>query len=148
MTPEERSAQLLHWVDRDNDAHELIMGAWNLANVWDDAHDLDKVRSRSSVNRAFQFALFDIHENRTYQRHSHLRSVLRLCALNWWTATELEKSGDPEKLAVSFSLRCSNIDFILAIIQAVAPNNAPEASLSLRGDTTDTFASYLAHHRR
>jgi hypothetical protein len=141
--------KLPYYCGGDLDAVDLIMGMWSLCEVWDDAVDRDKHKPEKAVNAAFEYALFGLHENAVYRRHPGLKLALRTAVINWKTANELEKTGEREQLVTAFALRCSPFDFFLAVIQCVAGvERAQEAALAWRGDTTDTFSSYLAEHTK
>lgn len=100
-----------------DDAHDWIMGLWNIAQVFDDMADGDHP-ARDNLDRAICDALILLPENRFYAAHKHiLQPLLAIAILKWKASDDLERAG--EATAFTFAWRAGFYDLILASVQIV-----------------------------
>lgn len=134
----------------NGDAARLIEEAWRFAAVYDDAIDGDKRGSETEIHNSFAWALWGLQRNRFYQQHrTTIDTVMQVAVEQWKTANAFERSGERDKLAVAYVLRCSPYTLFAAVVLLA---NGPEAVAdamvyfhSVRG-STDTLDAYLAEH--
>lgn len=133
----------------DADAASLCDEFLRLCEVYDDAIDGDPV-DPDAAHRAFWWALVELGGNRFYRDHySVLRNSLATVILKWKTANQLERSGDRDRVATAYTLRCSPYDFVIAVVmEAAGPAAAEHAASALYGADTpdDRFDAYMAEH--
>ena len=129
-------------------AFDLILESYNLAVVWDDCVDADKVEPVTDVNKAFEFAI-GINENPFMKAHPELMLVLKVAIINWKTANCLQIAGGQDNIATAYGLRCSPYDFFVAVTMLAKGKKAAEkAAVILRGAETeeDTFQQFVAEN--
>jgi hypothetical protein len=98
-----------------NDAHDWLMGLWNVAQVFDDMADGD-FPERDQLDRALCDALVLLPENQFYAANKHiLLPLVALCILKWKASDDLERAG--EAGAMSYVWRAGFYDLVLACVQ-------------------------------
>lgn len=132
------------------DAARLCQGFIGLCEVYDDIVDGDHQVLAADAHATFWWALIDLTGSAFFRDHATvLRTAMGLAITKWKTANALERSGDREKLATAYTLRCSPYDFVLTVITLSAgPAAAEQAALALYGADTpeDRFDAYVAEH--
>lgn len=93
--------QVLLEIYRGNTAAvEVVRMIHQVSHVWDDLIDKDPA-TPDDINTAFLNCLIGLGQNPFYRAHcDRIMTVMRLGALNWMAANELEKSpGIPREIA-------------------------------------------------
>lgn len=145
-----QQADLLALCEGSREAVALINGFWSFAEVYDDLIDGEKNESDEAIHDSMHWALFDLSENRFYKLHPELRSAMQVCIAEWKAANELERTGEREKVATAFTLRCSPYSFFVAVVLAAGgPSAAEKAAITFRSMvTSDTLDSYMSEHMK
>lgn len=134
----------------DQDAARFIIDAWTFAMVYDDAIDGDKHADVYEIHSAFQWAVMGLHRNPFYLAHQDtLDAAFQTAMVDWLAANELEQSGDREKLATAYILRCSPYTlFTTVVLLAAGIEKAKEAAIYFRTlpYASDTIDGYIAEH--
>jgi hypothetical protein len=139
---------LLTLCDGNKEAVDLINGFWGFAEVYDDLIDGEKNEADAAIHASMHWALFGLSENNFYRQHRELRSAMQVCIAEWKAANALEKSGDREKVATAFTLRCSPFSFFTAVVLAAAgPAAAEQAAIIFRSiGASDRLDDYMREH--
>ena len=126
-----------------DDAHDWLMGLWNVAQVFDDMADGD-FPSRDSLDRALCDALVMLPENKFYLANRHiLLPLVALCILKWKASDELERAG--EASAVSYVWRAGFYDLVLACVQIV---HGIETAMKIAGNVARLYGETLEDYMR
>jgi hypothetical protein len=100
-----------------DDAHDWLMGMWNVAQVFDDVIDGD-TPERSDVEKALCDALVLLPENQFYLANRHiLLPLVSLTILKWKASDDMERAG--EAGALTYVWRAGFYDLVLACVQIV-----------------------------
>ena len=150
--PHPAATSWLETVCGSEDAFSILLGFHRLCEVWDDAVDREHNESEWAINKAFEWALFELPRNPFWLKHrSTLEPAMQVCIANWKAATRIEREGGPlEALQTAWVLRCSPYDFFVALaLCAGGPDAAARAAHYWRSQvTSDTLEAYLAEHRK
>lgn len=126
-----------------DDAHDWLMGLWNVAQVFDDMADGD-FPSRDSLDRALCDALVMLPENKFYLANRHiLLPLVALCILKWKASDELERAG--EACAVSYVWRAGFYDLVLACVQIA---HGIETAMEIAGNVARLYGETLEDYMR
>jgi hypothetical protein len=91
-----------------------------LCHTVDDLVDGDRAVSRSDVCAALWLAMSQIPRNPFFLAYrDRLQPVIDVAILNWFTANELEERGGVHSRNISWTLRCSILDVIIAAAACV-----------------------------
>jgi hypothetical protein len=97
---------LPRWLCNDADAVAMVRDILRVAEVWDDMIDNDKPLTTDDINGALYIALVNLPRNCFYQRNfREISPLVESAIMDWMTANEFEKSGDKQKLSLSYGLR-------------------------------------------
>lgn len=125
-----------------DDAHDWLMGMWNVAQVFDDMADGDKP-DRADVDRALCDALVNLPENQFYLAHRHiLLPLVALAVLKWKASDDMERAG--EVGALSYVWRAGFYDLVLACVQIVhGIDNAMDIAANVARLYGEKFDDYM-----
>ena len=132
----------------NQDAVELSLMLYSVAQVWDDIVDGDAVTARD-VNTAFVDALVKIPTNRIYQLMPELPYHIYNVFLRWRDATNIENNQPSENdLHKCYMLRAGLFDiFALIAAKMFGDDYAAEVGVTIRRLYGETFESYSQEFR-
>jgi hypothetical protein len=132
----------------NQDAVELALMLYNVAQVWDDIVDGDAVTARD-VNAAFVDALVKMPTNRIYQLIPELPYHIYNVFLRWRDATNIENNQPSENdLHKCYMLRAGLFDiFVLIAAKMFGDDYAAEVGVTIRRLYGETFESYSQEFR-
>ena len=132
----------------NQDAVELSLMLYNVAQVWDDIVDGEAVTARD-VNAAFVDALVKIPTNRIYQLMPELPYHIYNVFLRWRDATNMENKQPSENdLHKCYMLRAGLFDiFALIAAKMFGDDYAAEVGVTIRRLYGETFESYSQEFR-
>lgn len=132
----------------NQDAVELSLMLYNVAQVWDDIVDGEAVTARD-VNAAFVDALVKIPTNRIYQLMPELPYHIYNVFLRWRDATNMENNHPSENdMHKCYMLRAGLFDiFALIAAKMFGDDYAAEVGVTIRRLYGETFESYSQEFR-
>ena len=137
-------ADLPRLLDFNAEAVELNTLLYQVAEAWDDLIDGDAVNA-DVINATFYAAMVTVPRNPFYQRHfALLNPLVEAAILDWFTANDLEKTRNVDKLRTSYMLRCGlqAVTVMCArILKGVVWANAVNMELRTAGDTWAEYAA-------
>jgi hypothetical protein len=140
----------LEWFAGNEDALALYRMFVDVAHVWDDLVDRDKVVPEEDINRVFLMCLAAIPANPVYQRmFAQLHPLLVTATIGYTVANKYEKAKDLHGMEIGHTLRYSVAQaFVYVIVQLNGPERAieilPEA---LKEMMPERIEHYLEEHR-
>jgi len=136
---------LNHVMLGEKDAVAFLRMLGKISQTWDAIIDGDNYTA-DDVHRAFMMALFGLHINKFYIEHRDvLAPLMRAAAHDWIDSVELERSGEPNDLPLSFVLRDSLTSLIVQCAYLVGgTEHAIEVGPEIRRYFHDeTLADYI-----
>ena len=117
------------WFGGNDDAGRLVAHLCDVAHVWDDLIDGDKLVPPEAINRVFEKTLFAIPANPFFQQHrAALLPLIYTGILGYVTANRMERSGDPHQIEIAHGLR-----YAVAHVAAfsISVTNPPEQAAEI-----------------
>jgi len=90
-----------------------------ITQVWDDLIDGDVFVPKEAINKIFWLLLFDLSQNDFYQENKQaILPVIQMAVIDWFTANELEKGNDDDKM-LAFVLRDSLTAVVISCVRII-----------------------------
>lgn len=100
----------------NQDAINFFHDIYNVAQLWDDLIDRDKILKDNDIHNVMDALLFRLPTNKFYaQNENFLRPILVIGIYNWLAANKLEREpADLNDLHISYILRSAYADLLSA----------------------------------
>ena len=96
----------------DEHATRFLLSMLDVAHLWDDLVDRDRIPTDSEVNKAFTDMLITLPANPFFRRYQeHLHPIVVNSIINWRVSNQLENGrSEIHRLEIAYILRSSFVD--------------------------------------
>jgi hypothetical protein len=139
----------LEWFGGNQDGLNIFRLLIDLAHIWDDLVDKDKVVSEDDINYAFSIALVHLPANPLYKHIQSQLTPLWITTINGYqTANAFEKAKDSHGLEIAHTLRYAAGNIIAYLVHlCVGPEQAKKHLPDVwKAIVVERFDAYRKEH--
>ncbi|WP_338619041.1 hypothetical protein [Achromobacter sp. E1] len=139
-------ALALRWMRGNQAAVDFLRLAFQVAHLWDDLIDRDRVLADDAINDGMFAALVLLPRNPFYRANfDTLNSILANASTNWRISTELERADGTAPKRIAYVLRGAYMDLVThSALLLGGPQWARDVGLELR-QLTEPWGEYLTN---
>ncbi|MCP2517395.1 hypothetical protein M5J07_20820 [Achromobacter mucicolens] len=139
-------AVALRWMRGNQAAVDFLRVAFQVAHLWDDLVDRDRVLADDEINEGMFAALVLLPRNTFYRTHfDTLNSILTNASTNWRIATELERVEGTAPKRIAYVMRSAYVDLVThSALLLGGPIWARDVGVELR-QMTEPWGEYLTN---
>ncbi|MDF2861338.1 MAG: hypothetical protein K0S02_1610 [Achromobacter mucicolens] len=139
-------ALALRWMRGNQAAVDFLRLAFQVAHLWDDLIDRDRVLADDAIHEGMFIALVLLPRNPFYRANfDTLNSILANASTNWRIATELERAEGTAPKRIAYVMRGAYVDLVThSALLLGGPTWARDVGVELR-QLTEPWGEYLTN---